>query len=113
MATEADLLVDQGSRWQAVVDVSVEWLTDLTGYDARGQVRASRTLGGVDILFEFTPYLTVDVPSHQVRIDIPANVSAAWAWTSGFYDLELFDNDPEHDVRFLQGKIEVDKEVTR
>lgn len=113
MATEADLLVDQGSRWQAIVGVTVDWLTDLTGYQARGQVRASRTLPQAEILVELTPYLTVDVPSHQVRIDIPADITAAWSWNEGHYDLELFSATPSQSVRFLQGKISVDKEVTR
>jgi hypothetical protein len=105
-------LVDQGSRWQAIVEVTVEWLTDLTGYTARGHVKASRTLGGAPVLFEFDAYMSVDVLNHQVLIDIPADVSAAWVWTKGVYDLELFDGDPAHDVRFLQGDIKVDKEVT-
>lgn len=112
MAKQVDLLIDQGSRWMAVISVPVEWLADLTGYDARGYVKASRTLGGAPVLFEFDSYMVVDPVEGTVSIDLPADVSAAWAWTEGVYDMELFSNDPEHDVRFMQGKIKVDKEVT-
>jgi hypothetical protein len=112
MARVVNLVIDQGSRWQAVIDAPVEWLPTLAGYDARGTVRASRSLGGAAVLADLTPYLTVNEADSVVEVDIPANVSAAWTWTEGVYDLELFDSDPEHDVRFLQGKIKVDKEVT-
>lgn len=112
MAKHVDLLIDQGSRWMAVISVPVEWLADLTGYQARGYVKASRTLGGAPVLFEFDDYMTVDPDDSLVVIDLPADVTAAWSWTEGFYDMELYSADPAHDVRFMQGKIKVDKEVT-
>ena len=112
MAKHVDLLIDQGSRWMAVISVPVEWLADLTGYSARGYVKASRTLGGASVLFEFDAYMTVDPAEGTVTIDLPADVSTAWTWTEGVYDMELFDSSPANDVRFMQGKIKVDKEVT-
>jgi len=112
MAKVVDLQIDQGSRWMAVISVPVEWLADLTGYSARGYVKASRSLGGVPVLFEFDDYMTVDEDNSLVLIDLPADVSAAWTWTEGVYDMELYEADPSNDVRFMQGKIKVDKEVT-
>jgi hypothetical protein len=64
------------------------------------------------VLFDMQPYMTVDVANGLVLIDIPANVMAAISWTTGAYDMELFDSDVAHDVRFLQGTITVDKETT-
>lgn len=113
MADVYDLEIDQGSRFIAVIAPKVEWLADLTGYDARGQVRASRTLTDVPVLFDFEPYLTMDIPNGVVLIDIPANVTADFDWLVGQYDLELFDSNAAHDVRFVQGEIRVSREVTR
>lgn len=108
-----DILVRQGSRYRAVVQVSVEWLSDLTGYDARGTVRRYQTVEvGDDPLAILDTYLTVDGVNSQVTIDIPADVSAGWDWTRGHYDLEIFDGTPANDVRFLQGQMRVDPEVT-
>lgn len=113
MAKTVELEIDQGSRWQAVIEVPVEWLDDLTGYQARGAVKASRTLSGAPELFRFDPYMTVDEGNSLVLIDIPADVTADLSWIgAAYFDMEIFDGDPEHDVRFLQGTIVVDKEVT-
>lgn len=112
MAKVVNLTIDQGSRWMAVISVPVEWLADLTGYSARGYVKASRTLGGAPVLFEFDDYMTVDEDGALVIIDLPADVSEVWTWTEGVYDMELFEADPANTVRFMQGKIKVDKEVT-
>lgn len=109
MAKSVDLIIDQGSRYQHVISVSVEWLTTLAGYTARGKVKPSHTLGGV-VLFDFQPYMTVDVANSLVLVDIPADVTAAMSWVSGAYYMELFDANPAHDVRFLQGTVKVDKE---
>lgn len=111
MTTIQDITIRQGSRYRAVVDVQIEWLPTLAGYTARGAVRRSRTMPG-DILADLTPYLTVDEPNHLVTIDIPADVSAAWDWRYGDYDLEVHDSTAENDVRFMQGHITVNLEVT-
>lgn len=110
MAKEVDLRWDQGSRWIAVVTPQVEWLTSLSGYSARGKVKTSRTLAGATLLLDVTPYMLV--VGNDVSVDIPANVLAAQDWTDGVYDFELFDSDPTHDVRFLQGSVTIDQEVT-
>jgi hypothetical protein len=114
MATQRDLVVDQGSRYRAVIKVTVAWLADLTGYNTvRGMVRASQTLDG-DVLADLSAYLTVtDAVQGLVTLDIPADVTATWDWLKGHYDLEISNGTPALDVRFLQGEIRVDREVTR
>lgn len=110
MAKRVDLDIDQGSRNVVVIKATIAWLSDLTGYSARGTVRASQTLDGPP-LADLTPYLTVSDPmAGLVTLDIPAN--AGFDFTKGHYDLELFDGNPVHDVRFLQGEMRIDKEVT-
>jgi hypothetical protein len=113
MADIYDFLIDQGSRFVAVIAPKIEFLPNFTGYSVRGQVRASRTLEDVPVLFDFTPYLTIDVTNAVVLVDLPANVSAEFDWDVGQYDMELFDSDPANDVRFIQGEIRVSREVTR
>lgn len=108
-----DILINQGSRYRAIVDVSVEWLSDLIGYEARGTVRRYQTVETADDpLAVLDDYLTVDGVNSLMTIDVPANISAGWDWTRGHYDIEIFDGNPAHDVRVLQGQIRVDPEVT-
>lgn len=108
-----DLYINQGSRYQLNIRPVVSWLTVLTGYTAKGQVKDSRTLPGAVLLVDFTAYLTVDVPNNLVKVDIPANITAAWDWDLGEYDMKLVEaGQPGHDVRFIQGYIRVNKEVT-
>lgn len=113
MTTIQDITIRQGSRYRAIIKVEIEWLATLAGYSARGKVRHSRTVARVDDpIADLTPYLTVDALASTVTIDIPANISAGWTWRQGQYDLEVFDADPAHDVRFMQGTITLNPEVT-
>src|SRR5438046_1249723 len=100
----ADIDVLQGSRYQAVVSVTVEWLANLTGYSARGTVRRFQTVDVTgDPLAALDAYLTVNGLAGTIAIDIPADDSAVWDWKKGRYDIEIYDSDPAHTVRVLQG----------
>jgi hypothetical protein len=113
VTTIQDITVAQGSRYRAVIQVSIDWLPTLTSYSARGTVRRYQTLPVIgDPLAVLDTYLTVDPANSLVTIDIPADVSAGWDWRRGHYDLEVFDGNPAHDVRFMQGQIYLDPEVT-
>jgi hypothetical protein len=112
MATLHDLVIDQGSRFQVVIKVTVDWLATLAGYQVRAYVRASQTLDG-PVLVDLSSYLTITDPTQGlITMDVPANVTTAWDWSHGHYDMEIFDGNAAHDVRVLQGEIRVDKEVT-
>lgn len=113
MATDRDLVIDQGSRYRAVIKVTVAWLTDLTGYTTlTSKVRRSQTIDGEE-LADLSPYLTVsDAINGYVTLDIPADVTSAWDWTTGHYDMKISNGTPANDVRFLQGEIRVDQEVS-
>lgn len=105
------LVMYQGSRYKAVISVPVEWLADLTGYSAQGEVRTEKDRDST-LLFDLTPYLSVSAAQSLVLVDIPSDVTADLEWASGFYDMEISDGTPGHDVRFIQGTVKVDKEVT-
>lgn len=110
MAETLNMSFDLGSRWMAEFIPVVDWLDALTGYSARGKVKTERSLSGGILLFDLSPYLTV--VGDSVILDVPADVTAGLEWVIGAYDLELFDSNPAHDVRFLQGIITLDPEVT-
>jgi hypothetical protein len=110
---EEDLTIKQGSRFFLVINATVEWLTDLTGYVPRGMIRLSRTGPDTSLLADLTPFLTVDVPNSLVTIDLDADESSAWEWTHGAYDIEVYPpGDESKAVRILQGNVVLDKEVT-
>jgi len=113
VAKALDLVWDQGSRYQILVQPVIDWLPSLAGYSARGMVRTSRTLPGAALLLDFSTYLSVDTAQNTVLLDLPADVTALQDWDWGEYDMELYDGNPAHDVRFLQGRVRIDKGATR
>ena len=113
MADVLDLVWDQGSRYQLLVKPNIDWLPSIAGYSARGKVRTSRTLPNAALLLDFSAYLTVDGVAGTVLLDLPADVTALQDWTAGEYDMELFDSNVAHTVRFIQGRVRIDKETTK
>lgn len=111
MAQTYNFTIDAGSRCVVVFAVTVDWLSDLTGYSARGTVRASQ-LATASLLLDLSPFLAVNVAEDTVTLDLPADTSAAFTWEAGQYDVEIFDGNADHDVRVVQGRIGVDREVT-
>lgn len=111
MAKKVDLVIDGKARNIIVISVTVDWLATLAGYDGRGSVKESQTIDG-PVLASFDAYMTVDDVNSLVILDLPADVTGAYTWTTGHYDLKLVDGNPAHDVRFLQGEIRVDEGAT-
>jgi hypothetical protein len=101
--------IEQGATWKPVLTVRD---TDLTGYSARMQIRA--TLDADTVLVELTTGdgITIDGPAGQITLLLDDTQTAALDWCVGVYDLEL--TDPDGNVtRLLKGPVEVDPEVTR
>jgi hypothetical protein len=107
MAQAYNFTIDAGSRCMIVFAVTVDWLTDLTGYTASSLVRRSQS--DVDTLLDLTPFLAVSVANDTVTLDLPADTSDAITWEAGYYDVYLSDGNPDHDVRIVQGQIAVDR----
>lgn len=86
---------------------------DLTGCTARMQVRAE--IESPTVLLELTTAnggITVDGPAGQLTLYLTPAATAAIAWQSGVWDLEL--EHPNGDVtRLVQGTVSVKPEVTR
>lgn len=86
-------------------------IVDITGWTARMEIRDK--IGGI-LLYRLDTSngrLTINGPIGMIGLNIPADVSSAWTWKSGVYDLELVD--PNGKIgRMIQGKIKVNAEVT-
>lgn len=113
-----DLDIYQG----ATFDKTYQWQdsnrdpVDLTGYTARMQIRSKHS--AADYLLEIT---TEGTTSKRVilggtegtyQITIASNITEAFDWGAGVYDLELVS--PGGVVRRIQqGQVKVHREVTR
>lgn len=82
---------------------------DLTGFSARGHLRAS---DDGSLLADLSPYLTVDTSLHAVLLELPAVFTAALSLTAKVYDIELYDLAGEV-VEVAKGRVRVDTETTQ
>ncbi len=86
---------------------------DLDGLEARMQIR-DRVGGTVLHELESPTNITLDDTKKEIRGIIGADESAEFSWTSGVYDLELYDPDDVTLVWLIAaGKVKVISEVTK
>lgn len=113
-----DLEVYKGSTFSKLI----QWKTgtpaepvNLTGYKARMQIRRSVNDSTVlDSLTTENNKLVIYVPVEgRLSINIAADVSSAYTFTSGVYDLELVAPDDVTVYRILEGCFSAVPEVTR
>lgn len=114
---DTPLVVPQGTDTKIVVrnvrDANGTLIAAWTNYSVRSQVRADPS--SATVLYEWTSQggtPNAAFVGSSVELDIPHTVSAAWAWITGRYDVEL--TDPVGKVsRIAEGPITVSREVTR
>lgn len=114
-AAEYNFSIEQGATtikpfvWKSSDNSPV----DLSGYEARMQVR--RSASSPDVLLEASTSnnrIQLDAAAGRFTLVLSADVTAAIEWSRGRYDIEL--RSPDGDVtRIVQGEITVSKEVTR
>lgn len=84
---------------------------NLTGYDARMQIREYAEAG--DALYDSDPsHFLVDGANGKVTLTIPAAITEAWAFRRGVYDIELYTAGGTV-LPLVQGKVKVEPEITR
>jgi hypothetical protein len=115
MAAYFDLKIEQGATFRRVFTWrdSNGALVNLTGYTARMQIR--RRKSSTDVEHSATTSnggIALGGALGTVTVTIPANVTEDFAFNSGVYDLELVASDNVV-TRFVEGAVEVSKEVTR
>jgi hypothetical protein len=108
-----DLTVPQGTTWQAswpmVDDAGAPLLVD--GWDVQGQVRSSASSATVLHTWSSSDG-SAEATGSTVSVSVTPAVSTAWAWRTGVYDVEV--TDPAGPVlRVVQGRVLVDREITR
>jgi hypothetical protein len=114
-AAEVDLTVEQGTDYAQSFRRrdSAGVIIDLTGFAARMQVR--RSVSARTFLLELTTEnggLVIDGPAGQITIAIRDDQTTGARWRRGRYDLELIS--PAGRIsRFLFGRLELSREVTR
>jgi hypothetical protein len=120
VAQTYNIHIDQGSTYTLTVEYidAVGAAVDLTNYEARMQVR--ETVASTTILASFTSspavglVITPPPTLGKVVLTITSAQTAAYTFTNGVYDLEVFDASiPPAVVRLLQGRFVVNPEVTR
>lgn len=112
MAVVYRLSIDQGATFRR----ALRWLkggnpVDLSGFSARMEIRDKA--GGM-LLHRLDTEgggISLGGAEGTIVLHIPADVSAAWPWRTGVYDLELIE--PTGDViRLVQGSVQISPEVT-
>jgi len=119
-AGQYNFTIEQGAtlKKQFTYKDSTGAIVDLTGYDARMQIRSSigssdtladlnnDSLGGLAILAT-----TGSAVSGTIELHIHADSSSLYTFDQAVYDLEIQYGDVV--TRLLQGRIKLSKEVTR
>lgn len=110
MALQFDIVIDQGSDYEVTFPVLDEAGDPqaLDGWAVRSQVR--ELASDAEVLHDFVDELSID--GSDVQLVVPADVSAAWAWVSAVYDIELVAPNDEV-TRLVEGRVIVRPEVTR
>lgn len=112
-AIKQDLKVEQGADFRLVVDVTLAGVpASISGYTARMQVREYKSED--TMLAEYTTEngtITVNGSTSQVVLNVAANLTTAYDWTVGYYDLLLTGAGKTY--RLMEGKVQVSPSVTR
>jgi hypothetical protein len=114
MATSYNISGIQGDYIQLTLNIlnSTGAAINLSGYDVRGQVRAS--YGSTGIILDLQPVITSDV-SGIIAINIPSTGSAEMPVNEYVYDIERYPsgNISGNSIKLLMGKFSILPEVTR
>lgn len=109
-AITRDLQIEQGVTWGVAWHVRLDGV-DLDpdgGWQARSQVRAKKA--DPLVLHEFDAVIV----NSTVYLSVTPDVSSAWTWRRGVYDVEIYDTSvPPRVVRLVEGSVGVSAEVTR
>jgi len=116
-ATRHDIVIEQGSAFTMNVQALNENKTvkDLTGYDARMQIRSSITSSGT-LLSATTSggQITINAPGGIVMVRVGADVTAVLTFNDAVYDLEVYKSgDVTEVIRLVEGFVSLSPEVTR
>ncbi len=110
MAIVANLVIDQGTDFEATIDVTDQDgdAVNITGFTVSGQIRKSYTSTTAT---DFTANIA-DPVAGQVTIALSATTTAGLAAGRYVYDLEMLDAGGKRS-RIVEGQVEVTPGVTQ
>lgn len=113
IADKYEMVVDQGSTFTKEITVKVgTTVVDVTGFEARMQVRTWFDADETILDLDTSNYITVGGVDGKIDINVPATVMAEVPYGIFVYDFEI--ESPEGEVlRLIMGKFIVRAEVTR
>jgi hypothetical protein len=109
MATYTDIVIDQGSSFSSVINVNDKngFSFDLTGYNARGQIKRSYTSSSsINI-----GCVINDPLSGSVAISLESSQTRAMKAGRYLFDVEIY-NSSGNVIRISEGQVEVFPAVT-
>lgn len=105
-----NIIVEQGATFSQKVTVKTDGVVkDLTGYNARAQIRPTKTSSTLTATFS----CTVDPTEGEVVMTLSPSQTAAIEPGRYYYDLEIFTSGDSIVNRLLQGEVTLSPEVTR
>lgn len=109
MAAYSNLYIDQGSTFNAVIEVADinSDIIDISAYQARGQFRKSYSS---NTYYNFTAQI-INPEKGQIEISLSAFETSSLKAGKYVYDVELFNSINVY--RILEGNVEITPEVTR
>lgn len=110
-AANYNLVIDQGSDFAIQLTLAEDGSAkDLTGYNARAQLRSKKTDTTVAATFTCT---VTNAASGVLQIELSNSTTAGLAAGIYYYDLELYTANDGNVTRLLEGQATVTQEVTR
>lgn len=112
-----ELTIEQGADLDFTVqvysDAARTVVQDLTGWDARMMIRSAFSSTTILVSLTSNPAagLTINGPAGQVTVHVAGATTASYTWTSGVYDMEVYNGTPTV-RRILRGNVSVSPEVT-
>lgn len=114
MTLRFDLRINQGETFQLSIPVrdTSDNPVDVTGMDARGQIRAQDAAPAV--LYEWSDDAgNLVLSTSNVVLLVPAADSTGWTFRTAQYDVELVDPGSSATTRLVEGLVIVHPEITR
>ena len=110
-AANYDIIIDQGSDFAVQLTLTEDDAPkNLSGYDARAQLRTKKTSTTVSAEFECN---IIDADRGTINMAMRNDVNQDLAPGIYYYDLEIHTPNDAIVVRLIQGKATVTQEVTR
>jgi hypothetical protein len=115
MVANQILRIPQNGIWQVTFSVLLNnQAVDITGWTAEMQIRPTKPSSTILAAYSTTSgqYMTIDGPSGNVQLDVPATQTLGYTFGRAVYDTYAIDTSGRR-FRLSEGSVIVDETVTR